>query len=46
MLAFPLDAVPISGRFETGFFVPNSNVTANVVDSPPDEVLQQEECMF
>jgi hypothetical protein len=26
--------------------VPNSNVTADVVDSPPDEVLQREECMF
>jgi hypothetical protein len=46
MLAFPLDAVPISGRFETGFFVPNSNVTADVVDSLPDEVLQREERMF
>jgi hypothetical protein len=41
-----LDVVPILGRFETGFFVPDSDVTADVVDSLPDEVLQQDYACF
>ena len=46
MLSFPIDTVPISGKFETGFFVPDSDTTTDVVDPPPDEILQREECMF
>jgi hypothetical protein len=46
-LSFPIDAVPVSGKFEAGFFIPdNHECTGDVVPPPPDDVLQWEECMF
>jgi hypothetical protein len=46
-LSFPIDAVPVSGKFETGFFIPNNHeCTGDVMPPPPDDVLQWEERMF
>jgi hypothetical protein len=35
-LSFPIDAVPVSGKFEAGFFIPdNHECTGDVVPPPP-----------
>jgi hypothetical protein len=34
-LTFPIDAVPISGRFESGFFIPDVLEGTADVDAPP-----------
>jgi hypothetical protein len=34
-LTFPIDAVPISGRFESSFFIPDVLEGTADVDAPP-----------
>ena len=37
-LTFPWDAIPISGQFQNGYFVPDNSVhTAKIVDPPSDD---------
>jgi hypothetical protein len=47
VLTFPIDAVPVSGKFENGFFIPDSlDGTADVVNPPPDDDPAWERCML
>ncbi len=47
VLTFPIDAVPVSDKFENGFFIPDSlDHTADVVNPPPDDELAWEWCLL
>jgi hypothetical protein len=44
---FPITAVPVSGRFESGFFIPDAlDGTANVIDPPTTDVPPWEDQML
>jgi hypothetical protein len=46
-LTFPINAVPISGKFETGYFLPDSlEGTANIIEPPEQEESQWESLML
>jgi hypothetical protein len=42
-ISFPIDSVPISGKFENGFFIPDTpEGTADIIDPPPEDEIQWE----
>jgi hypothetical protein len=46
-LSFPIDVVPVSEHFDSGFFFPdNLEGTGDIADPPTEDVIQWEQQML